>query len=72
LSRRRVIYSHPRCLYRQRSHGVSDGTCTRFTEGHILVPRLASASLTVRQEGIAPPSLGYRPSTLLLSYRRSD
>ena len=40
LSEWRPLYRRPRCLNRQRSRGVIGGTCTRFGEGHGLVPRL--------------------------------
>jgi hypothetical protein len=66
----RLLYRQPRCLYRQRSRGVIDGTCTHFNEGHGLVPRLLrTRPPSVRPGGVAPPSLGYRPSRLTVDIR---
>jgi hypothetical protein len=50
--------------------GVIDGTCTHFNEGHGLVPRLLrTRPPSVRPGGVAPPSLGYRPSRLTVDIR---
>jgi hypothetical protein len=54
-------------LYRQSSLGVIDGTRTRLIEVHNLAPRLLRPRHTVRPGGVAPPSVGYRPTALLLS-----
>jgi hypothetical protein len=70
LARWRRLYRQPQYLYCQRSLGVIDGTCTHLDEGHGLAPRLLRPRPPrVRSGGLAPPSLGYQPSTLTFEIR---